>query len=483
MVLLHPKIQSKVKVNKTKTTDKSKLEIPTKWADFARCCVIRSGSKIVNFDPYPYQVLLSDLIDCHYGTVIAKTRQLGITEAIACKFLHKACKNIGYVAVILSKSQTDSSNIAKRIRKMVDGLSDYVELATDNLTDLQIKNGGRILFRPSTPNGTRGLESISDILFDEASFVDDIERLYTSAVPATEMVGDDARLIILSTPNGKSGFYWDRLVSGNPKDKDVESICNQIKNKQVNPVQHWVDNNGWCKFITHWLAHPTYSQIPDYLEQIKIKKQLSESAIQQEYNLSFSESEVNVFPSDLVRANALGAYKDPESWSQYYIGIDTATTGDDYTTGIVLKYSSPLLFVVAIFRERKHSMDYNLEHLGNLIKNYNPVKVGIEVTGGTGQIYLEQLSKKYSTEFEGIKTTNDTKTAMIDRLLLCLEKREIYYPPDCPVVEELMTFRRSGKKLGAPSGKHDDTVMALAFGIAVSPFNKGGYDLSWLNNI
>jgi hypothetical protein len=474
-----------------KSEKSSKLPIPDRWENFARLCRIRSGNRVINFDPYPYQIQLSDAIDNHFGTVVTKSRQLGITEAVACKFLHKACKNPGYAAVILSKSQVDSSNIAKRIRRMVDGLSDYIDLATDSLTDLQIQNGGRLIFRPSTPNGTRGLESISDVLFDEAGFVADIERIYTSTLPATEMLQEQARIVILSTPSGRSGFYWERLNSANPPGKDIDSICTAIKNGQISPAQFWTDENQWCKAVLHWKSHPVYGNIQNYLESIRIKKQLSQSAVEQEYNLSFEVSEVNVFSPDLVRACSTGSFRPPNlyknSWSEsstYYLGIDTSTTGDDYTVAVVLECNRQSANLVAMYRERKHGMDYHLTHIKKLIADYQPYKIGIEVTGGVGQVYLEELAKfDSSRESVAIRTTKDSKVSMVDRLLLALEQKYLFYPPEPIIQEEFFSFQRSEKGLGAPSGKHDDVVMALAFALSVTPFMERSSSADWIDDL
>jgi phage terminase large subunit-like protein len=250
-----------------------------------------------------------------------------------------------------------------------------------------------------------------------------------------------------------------------------------MKDGKIDPVQYWKDDNEWCKFIIHWKAHPIYGSNPDYLEQIRKRKQLTETAIQQEYNLSFNESEVIVFSNEIVRFNAIGNYEKPDKHKRYYVGIDTSTIGEDYTVCIVISEERGKYNVSHLYRKRKMSMDYNLEQIGEILRDYNPVKVGVETTGGTGQVYLEQLSKRFSaSKIEAIKTTGDTKPQMIDRLILALEKRVITYPPG-PITDELLSYRRTGHKLRtleASPGKHDDTVMALSFALTVSPFNKSG---------
>jgi hypothetical protein len=442
--------------------------IPERWEDFAILTTIRSGNKLIPFNPFEYQIVLSDLID-QRSVVVVKSRQLGITEAIASKFLHRACLSAGYAAVVLSKSQVDTSNIARRVRRMVDSLG--VALETDSLTDIQIRGGGRLIFRNSTPNGCRGLESISDILYDESGFVDDIDRIFDAASPSQEMVGDDARAIVLSTPAGKSGWYWEMLSGGNDG-RDIEAICNQVKCGAIPPCQHWVDDSGWGKFIVHWQAHPIYSQNPNYLEGIQKKKKLSRSTIEQEYNLSFQESERNVFSSDLVRNCAVGSYSLPSKDEAYYMGIDTSNQGEDYTVAVVIKINDDgVKEVKFMYRERKRTMDYHIEKISEIIKNYRPRKIAVEVTGGTGQVYLEKLSSKHNgCDFEAIKTTATSKPVLIDRLLLELERIAILFPRECPIFDELLAYSRSQDgRLSAPSNAHDDCVMALAFALSVCP--------------
>lgn len=91
-----------------------------------------------------------------------------------------------------------------------------------------------------------------------------------------------------------------------------------------------------------------------------------------------------------------------------------------------------------------------------------------------GSLYLEQLSKEHkSIKFDAIKTTNDTKSLMISTILLALEKGVLSYPSNSPIIEEMLNFRRQGIRLEAAPGKHDDSVMALSFSLAVTNFNKG----------
>ncbi len=444
----------------------SRKSIPEDWADFCRLTYIRSGNKIVRFDPYKHQIELSRCIDEHYGTVAVKTRQLGITQAVVSKFLHKACRNPAYTALILSKNQDDTRKIAARIGEMIGCLiPEYLTLETDSKLHLKIKNGGQIYFRNSSPDGARGIDSVSDVLLDEAAFVDNIELIYTAVLPTCEMVGDEARIVILSTPNGRGEWFFEQLSSNNGE-IDILEVCDKIKRKEINPTQWWIDSTGWCKFITHWLAHPLYSSKVNYLEDIQEKKKLSPAKVEQEYNLGFTDDEVSVFSAAIIQANAVGSYETITADDfDYYIGVDVSFGGDDYTVGLVLKRSEKSVEVVDIYRKRRETSDYNIFHLSQLIKKWEPRAIGVEINGG-GKIYAEQLSKLHpDLEIIEVRTTEQSKPVMIERLKLALEQEKFIFPNKCPIRDEFLTFRRLGKKMQAASGKHDDSVMGGAIGL------------------
>jgi phage terminase large subunit-like protein len=455
---------------KKRATDKRQL--PDNWLDFARLCKIRSGAKIVNFEPYGYQKTLVELIGKHHTTVIAKTRQLGITETIANYFLFKACTNDGYLAVIFSKTQSDTSNIAKRIRRQLDSLYEYIEPITDSLTDIELSNGGRILFRNSTPNGARGLESVSDILYDESAFADEIEEIYKSSIPCTTVVGKDARIVILSTPNGQSGWFWDKL-SGNNGDNDLLTICENIKSEIIPPLQYWIDNNGWCKFLLHWLEHPEFSKEKEtYLTDIKRQFELAEDVIQQEYNLSFTHSETVIFKAEDIRNNAIGQWDENiDKEGIYYIGVDTSLLGNDYTVCVVLQEIEEKYHLVKMYRQRKKTHEYHIYEIAEILNSYKPIVSAIEVNG-SGQVYFEQLYKSCcSVDIKPIKTTAQSKPMMINRLMLFMEKGLLIYPNNKYIIEEFLSFRQNGSSLEAIQGKHDDIIMALAFAVSLIPID------------
>ncbi|KAB8316173.1 hypothetical protein SD81_028275 [Tolypothrix campylonemoides VB511288] len=462
---------------KQRQQGKSALVVPPNWADFARMVKIRSGGNVKAFNPYPYQIELVDLM-LERSVVVCKSRQLGVSETITCFMLWRACQNPGYLGLVFSKTQTDSSLLARRMKRMIASLG--LKTATENLSDIEIQGYGRILFRNSKPDSARGIESVVDVFLDELGFLETGKEVYDALAPAMQMVGDKARVFAVSTPNGKNGFYWELLSNGNGS-LDIESICSQASSGEAEAFKYWVDEGGWGKVLIHWRSHPIYGSNPNFLEEVHEKQKLSWATIDQEYNLSFGESESNYFSADIIRKCAVATLAKYDARGLYFVGIDASTTGEDYAVGAVLKLLDKKLSLVQFYRQRRQTSEYHLFNLGRLIEEYHPQVVAIETTGGTGQVWLEALSKVYkNTDFQGIRTTGDSKPEMLDRVKLLLEKGELTYPIDSPLVDELLSFKRKGKKLESPSGKHDDLLMAVAFAVAVAPQKESWFDLSKL---
>lgn len=464
-------LEAKARKRQQKTDKQTlQLKIPTNWADFARMVKIRSGGDVKPFDPYPYQIELVELM-LERSVCVVKSRQLGISETITCFMLWRACLNPGYLGLVFSKTQQDSSLLARRMKRMIQSLG--LKTATENLSDIEILGCGRILFRNSNPDSARGIESVVDVFLDELAFLETGKEVYDALAPAMQMVGDKARVFAVSTPNGRTGFYLDLLTSGNGN-HDVELICNRVSKGAGEPFQYWVDEGGWGKVLIHWKAHPIYGSDDQFLQKIHERQKLSWAVIEQEYNLNFQESETAVFDVALVQAGAIGQleeYRDKNA--VYYCGLDTSTTGADYCVLTVLKEKDGVYSLVGMYRKRQQTSEYHIYQIKEVLDIFKPRIVAVETTGGTGSIYLEQLSRQLpSLTFEAVRTTGDSKPAMISNLQLALERRILIYPPNNPLIEELLNFRRDGRKLHSSPGRHDDIIMSIAFCLSVSPINR-----------
>jgi hypothetical protein len=463
--------------NKHLISSGSSKPVPEDWEQFVNLCTIRSGGEMKRFDPYYYQKVVSRLMDEFNNVVCVKSRQLGLTQIILSKFLHRASLNPAYLGMCFMRNADDASAISRRARQMLSGLTEYVTPDSDNVGYLKLRTLGEIYFKNSSREGSRSYDSVLDFLFDEAAFSENISSIYAASSPSGALAGNKITKLIISTPSAKSGWYWDKLNENNGS-VDIEQLCCDVAEGRVYkdvPGLYWfIDDVGTVKLIVHWTAHPVYSQIPNYL-QFRLEQDGTDlETVLREYDLRFLDSAVAVFTSDSVRQNSVGAYEDePDKNARYYAGLDTATTGTDYCVLTILKEVNGAYSLVSLYRKRYQTSEYHLYQIGEILKLFKPRITGIEVTGGVGQVYLEQLSRQFpGLTFQAIRTTGDSKPVMISTMVLALERQSLIYPANCPLVAEMLSFRREGKKLEAALGKHDDTVMSTAFGLAVSPFNQ-----------
>jgi hypothetical protein len=434
--------------------------IPQRWEAFAPLTSIRSGTQMIPFNPYPYQVSISDLIDANRGVVITKTRQTGMTEFVANKFLHKACLYPTYFAAVFSKGQDDTANIARRVRLMA--ASARIPLSSNNVKDIQVAGGGRIVFRTASPNSGRGLESVWDILYDESGFVSGIEDIYGAATPAQSIPESqgNARTILVSTPpEVKEGMYYD-FFTGNNGDIDALDLCRKVKDQELPPFHAWVDEQGWGKAIIHWRAHPIYGARPNYLQEIKDAQRITETQLQREFNLSFDSATTGVlFEMTVAKAMAYGLWQAPKKGRRYLMGIDPNFGGKDNFVAQVWDCTESPVALVSEYAEADRTIETSVESVARLIEDYGPEIVAVESNSG-GRIVLEQLIRlSPSVRIEGVTTTSASKKVNTDRIALAIESREVTYPADWQGLNEMMHFGLMER--AALSGK-DDRVMAMA---------------------
>lgn len=250
------------------------------WIKFVSGATIRSSS-LTNFNPYDYQIeMVREMFS--RSIVVCKSRQTGVSETISSWMLFRAFIDEGYLGLIFSKTQDDTSLIARRVRRMMNSLG--IITYTDNLQDIELVNGGRLLFRNSLPDRSRGIESVNEIFYDEAGFCPLFEETRSAIAPAQEMIGSSAREFVVSTSNGKRWGYWNLLNGGQT---DLEKKIKQINNDEIPPFTKWVDSDGWSKILIHWKAHPIYGKKSDFLLNIHDKRKLSWNTINREYNMSF----------------------------------------------------------------------------------------------------------------------------------------------------------------------------------------------------
>ena len=131
-------------------------------------------------------------------------RQAGKSQITAILAAHTAIFLPGSLILLFSKAQRQSGELFGKIAAIFKAMPNPPPLDTDNLTSCRLTNGSRIISLPGDAASTRGFSAPSLIVFDEAAFCDD--GLFQAVRPMLAVSG--GRLILMSTPHGKRGFFF-----------------------------------------------------------------------------------------------------------------------------------------------------------------------------------------------------------------------------------------------------------------------------------
>ena len=121
----------------------------------------------------------------------------------------------GYNGADDSFSEKRSSESAElKCLDRITGLTRY-GFKKKTTTELNLNNNSRIVALPGDPNNIRGFSGAYQVIVDEASRVPD--EAYNAVRPIIS--ASKGRLLLLSTPFGQRGFFYDRY-----KNEEKENV-------------------------------------------------------------------------------------------------------------------------------------------------------------------------------------------------------------------------------------------------------------------
>ena len=138
------------------------------------------------------------------------TRQAGKSTVTAALALHEALYRPPALVLLLSPSLRQSGELFRKVMGFYAHFSQEAPAEAESALRLDLKNGSRIVSLPGTEQTIRGYSGVSLLILDEASRVPD--DLYYSVRPMLAVSG--GRLVGLSTPFGKRGWFFDTWTNG-----------------------------------------------------------------------------------------------------------------------------------------------------------------------------------------------------------------------------------------------------------------------------
>ena len=154
-------------------------------------------------DPWQADVLRSSAPQ----TLLNCSRQSGKTLTAAALGLHEAMYTPESLVLILSPSLRQSGELYRNASTLYDG---SVPSEAETKTHMELANGSRIICLPGTEKTIRSFSNVALLIIDEAARTED--ALYYAIRPMLAVSG--GRIIALSTPFGKRGWYWQEWAYG-----------------------------------------------------------------------------------------------------------------------------------------------------------------------------------------------------------------------------------------------------------------------------
>lgn len=187
-----------------------RLERMTKEAERkpTRSAVELASDLGIALDAWQRDALSTDAKDI----LLLASRQAGKSTVASIAGLHQAVYVPGSLTLILSPSERQSKRLLRTLRRHYAALRGVAPATSEGQLSLELRNGSEIHALPGKEETIRGFSSVDLLIVDEGARV--VDDLYASVRPMLAVSG--GRLMGMSTPFGKRGWYYREWTDGGP---------------------------------------------------------------------------------------------------------------------------------------------------------------------------------------------------------------------------------------------------------------------------
>ncbi len=200
-------------------------------------------------DPWQARVLRS----ASRQVILNCSRQVGKSTVTGILAGHTALYEPGAPILLLSPTERQSIELLRKVKDTLRRLGTAAtEVEKDNALSLEFANGSRILALPGKEGTIRGFSGVRLLVIDEASRVPD--ALYQAVRPMLAVSG--GRIVLLSTPFGKRGFFhhewteggagWDRVAIAAYDCPRIDAAW--LDQERATIGAWWFDQEYLCQF-------------------------------------------------------------------------------------------------------------------------------------------------------------------------------------------------------------------------------------------
>jgi hypothetical protein len=213
----------------------------------------------LDYEPDPWQ---SDVLTSGAKRILLNcARQAGKSTVIAALAAHELLLKPGSMVVILSRTKRQAEELFQKVLGFYDAVG-RPALLSQSESELVLKTKSRLVCLPCREDTIRCYSRVTLLIIDEAARVpDDIYKAARPMIAASQ----EGRIVCLSTPAGKRGFFYDAWI-GN----QGEWFRREVKASEISRIS------------------------PEYLEEEQLV--LGPTWYAQEYCCSFEVPEGAIYP-------------------------------------------------------------------------------------------------------------------------------------------------------------------------------------------
>lgn len=426
---------------------------------------------LVPFKLYPFQQQIVSDLESHRFNILRKFRQAGCTTICAAYALWMIIFHKHKTVAILSKGDTESTEVLDRIKIMYEELPSFLrpKIEEYNKHTLKLSTGSTIKSRPSGKQSGRSLAG-SLLIIDEAAFIENIDTIWAAVYP---IISTGGRAFVLSTVNGVGNWYYN-IWQGSKKEENAfhpieinweshpeykrqegfEELYKEMEEKDLN-VDTWEKTTRANMPLKQWLQEYECEFLgtgDTYIEGTILKTLLDE--VDDEYFIKYN--------------NKMYVWKPPSPEHEYVMAVDTSLgrERDNSAFHIFNAYTGEQ---VVEFYSNKTPINELAQVIYNEAMLYNNACVIVE-RNTIGNNLIDWLFNVL--EYDNLWMDDKNKfgyqvtTTNREELLARMEEfiRNNYIKLNSRrTVDELLTFIiDDNNKVKADTGNHDDLVMSLS---------------------
>jgi hypothetical protein len=347
-------------------------------------------------------------VDQHDGNIVLRSgRQVGKSFIISKKGGDYAAKNFKKTVLIIASVERQSYLMLEKTLAYLEA-NFPKKICRGNKrptkSKIQLTNGSIIHSLPTglTGYGIRGF-TIDMLIADEAAFIP--EEVWTAVTPM--LATTDSKIILLSTPHGKGGYYYSCFKDDN--------------------FRAWHISSEACPRIDK-----------DFLAREKAR--MTDLQYAQEYLGEFIDELRQVFTDSIIKeCMKLKRQQLIRPKRKYYLGVDIARMGDDESTFEIMDMTNRKKIIHVENLVTKKTLTTDTTKMIIMLEDKYHFKQIFVDDGGMGVGVLDQLLDTPSTRRKTIAINNThrpltrdekkkkkvIKEDIINNLLMLMERGEI----------------------------------------------------------